>query len=68
MTISKTRKLLIDKLFSIWNNKNFVIGVICNLKSDDEVQHIIRFIQNNKGASTDDILLESLRIDSERNK
>ncbi len=68
MAISKQNKELIDILFSIWDNKNFVLGVVCNLETDEEAQSMIDFIRSNDGLSTDDILLKSLFINRDRGK
>lgn len=66
--ITPIEKQLISMLKDIWNDKDFVIGIITDLETDDERQLVIDYIKNNDGAKPDDLVLLSLHIDNERTK
>lgn len=60
------REVLIDQLLEIWKNENFVLGVMNFLENDEEVQHILDFIEKEEYASPSDITVEALYIARER--
>lgn len=68
MTMTKTEELLVKKLFAVWNDAEFVCGVISNLETDEERQAVLDYIKDNDGASAEDISLLALHIDIERVK
>ena len=65
--LTQTEKKLVEKLRSLRNDKEYVLGVITNLEDDDERQFMLDYIDKNEDASPDDVLLLSLHIESERN-
>lgn len=64
---TKTEKMLLDMLSNIWNDDDFIIGVMNDLESDSERERVIRFIEENQDVSTEEIVLLSLEIDLSRN-
>ena len=45
--LSRKQELLVRKLKTIWKDKEFILGIICTLQDDDEVQMIMDFIDEN---------------------
>ncbi len=44
--LTSIKKELIDKLIDIWDNKDFIVGVICNAETDDNFKKVLSFIEN----------------------
>ncbi len=61
--LTETEKELVKKLRDIWNDKEFVIGVLSHLKDDKERGEIIEFIASNDNVKSEDVVLLSLDID-----
>lgn len=61
--LTETEKELVKKLRDIWNDKEFVIGVLSHLKDDEERGEIIEFIASNDNVKSEDVVLLSLDID-----
>ena len=66
--ITPTEKQLISMLKEIWNDKDFVIGIITDLETDEERQVVIDYIKNADDVTPEDLVLLSLHIDTERTK
>lgn len=64
--LTETEKELVKKLRDIWNDKEFVIGVLSHLKDDKERGEIIELIDSNDNAKSEDVVLLSLDIDRSR--
>lgn len=64
--MSKIEKTLAEMLFNIWNENEFVFGVLNSLKSDDERKEVIEFIENSENATSEQIDLISLEINRTR--
>ena len=60
--LTETEKELVRKLRAIWNDKEFVIGVLSHLKDDEERGEIIEFIDSNDNVKSEDVVLLSLDI------
>ena len=61
-------KQLVSMLKEIWNDRDFVIGIITDLETDDERQMVIDYIKNADDVTPEDLVLLSLHIDTERTK
>lgn len=59
---------LFDKLKAFYPDKDFVVGVISNVKYDDDRQAIIDYMENGEDVSVENIILLSLHLKNERNK
>ena len=64
--LTQTEKRLIGMLRDIWDDKEFVLGVVTNLETDEERQAVIDYIQNNEEVTTEELVLLSLDIELNR--
>lgn len=64
--LTETEKELAGKLRSIWNDKEFVMGVLSHLKDDEEREEIIEFIDSNDDVTSEQITLLALDISQTR--
>lgn len=64
--LTEVEKELVKKLRDIWDDKEFVIGVLSHLKDDEERGEIIELIDSNDNAKSEDVVLLSLDIDRSR--
>ena len=62
------KKVLIKKLYSILNDKDFVMGVVSPLDGEYEMKQIIDYIEEHKDVTPAQLLLLALSIDKDRNK
>lgn len=63
MRFSKEKKReLIQKLRNIFDDNEFVLGVLCDLDSDNDIDTVLKYIEQNENASSEDIILLSLQI------
>lgn len=53
---------LIQALRKIFDDKDFVLGVLCDLGSDNDIQAVLDYIDNHNDVNSEDIILLSLRI------
>ena len=60
--LTEVEKELVEKLRIIWNDKEFVIGVLSFLESDEERKHVLDFIQNKNDVTSDDVIYLVLSI------
>lgn len=61
------KRKLFDKLKAFYPDKDFVVGVISNVKYDDDRQVIIDYMENGEDVSVKNIILLSLHLKNERN-
>lgn len=66
MELTKTEERLVDKLLAIWNDTEFVVGILAYLEDDEERQMMLDYIAENEKVSTEDLVLLSLFIDKQR--
>ena len=64
--LSNTEKQLLELLSEIWDDSDFIVGVLNSLKDDDERKEVIEFIENNDDATSEQIVLLSLDISQSR--
>lgn len=60
------KRKLFDKLKAYYPDKDFVVGVISNVKEDEDRQAIIDFIDNDEDVSVENIILLSLHLNNKR--
>ena len=60
------KRTLFDKLKEFHNDKDFVIGVMSNAKHDKDRETVLEFIENEKEASVEDVILLSLHMANQR--
>lgn len=66
--MNKTKEILIKKLYSIWDNRDFVLGVISPLDEEFEMKQVLDYIEANEDATPSELLLVALSIDKDRGK
>lgn len=64
--MTQIRKRLVAELRKIWNDKDFVRGIITYLETDEECEEMLSFISKNKDVTASELTLMALDIDSER--
>ena len=57
------KRKLFDKLKEFYNDKDFVIGVISNVDTDENYQKIIDFIDEGEGVTVESIIALSVLLD-----
>ena len=67
-TLTKMEALPIKRLYSILNDKDFVMGVVSPLDGEYEMKQIIDYIEEHKDVTPAQLLLLALSIDKDRNK
>lgn len=66
-SLSEKESELVQELFAVWKDKEFVLGVICTLKGDGEVQTMLDYIKAGNWSLPSDITTEALFIANNRN-
>lgn len=66
--MNKTKEALIKKLYSIWDNRDFVAGVVSFLDEEFEMKQVLDHIEANEDVTPSDLLLIALSIDKDRGK
>ena len=61
-----TERQLAEMLSVIWDNNDFIVGVLNVLKNDDERNEVIEFIESNDDVTSEQIDLLSLNISQSR--
>lgn len=64
--LTEVEKELVKKLRDIWNDKEFVIGVLSHLKDDEERGELIEFIDSNDNVTSEVVTLLALDISQAR--
>lgn len=65
--ISEKEELLVRKLIHIWKDEEFVLGIICTLENDEEVQMMIDYIEKDGEKTPSDLTTKALLIAQSRN-
>ena len=60
--LTAIEETLVRKLFSVWKDKEFVLGIICNLSNDEERQMVIDAIDNNKNIRPEQLTALAINI------
>lgn len=61
------KRRLFDKLKEFHPDKDFVVGVMSNATHDEDRQAVIDFIENEKDATVEAVILLSLHLRNKRN-
>lgn len=64
--LTETEKHLYKLLLSIWDDNDFIIGVLNALEDDDECKEVIEFIESKEKVTASEITLLSLDISQSR--
>ena len=61
MRFSKEKKKeLTVELRKIFNDNEFVLGILCDCKTDDDIDAVLKYIRENENATSSDVILFSL--------
>lgn len=61
-SLTATEENLVRKLFGVWKDKEFVLGIIGHLSNDEERQAVIDLIDNNKGIKPEQLTALAINI------
>lgn len=64
--MEKIKNTLTEKLKTVSNDPDFILGVLSNAKDDEDRQSIIDFIDLGVNVTYENILLLSLKLGNER--
>lgn len=64
--LTETEKKLYEMLLKIWDDTDFLVGVLNSLKDDEEREEVIEFIESNDDVTSEQITLLSLDISQSR--
>ena len=62
-----TAKALFEKLRTFYNNRDFVLGVMCNAPHEDNMKTILEYIEKGKDVTRERLILLSLELGNKRN-
>ena len=63
MRFSKEKKrILVRELKKIFNDKEFALGVLCDLHSDDDIDTLLSYIKQNENVEAKDVILFAMQI------
>ena len=65
-TASETAILLLNKLKAFHDDKDFVLGVLCNAPNDEDMQTIINYMDNGDDVTIENLILLSLELGNNR--
>ena len=65
-SLSTKEEILVRKLISVWKDKEFVLGIICTLENDEEVQEMIDYIDSDEEKTPSDLTAKALYIANDR--
>ena len=60
--LTAIEKKLVQKLYAVWNDYEFVLGVICDLDDDFERKFVLDFIETTENVTPEQIILLALNI------
>lgn len=63
---SDTTVLLFNKLKAFYNNKDFVLGVMCNAPNDEDRKTIIEYMEKEQDVTIENLILLSLELGNNR--
>ena len=60
--VSDRRREMTRMLIEIWNDRDFLIGVNTHLKSENDIEQMISYLNENKNLKSDEVLKKSMDI------
>ena len=64
--VSPTAKALFEKPRAFYNNRDFVLGIMCNAPHEDDMKTILEYIEKGKDATRENLILLSLELGNKR--
>ena len=65
-TAGEAAILLFNKLKAFHDDKDFVLGVMCNAPNDEDMQTIINYMDNGEDITIENLILLSLELGNNR--
>lgn len=65
-TASETAILLFNKLKAFHNDRDFVLGVMCNAPNDEDMKTIINYMDSGEDITIENLILLSLELGNNR--
>jgi hypothetical protein len=63
MRFSKEKKqILVRELRKIFDDDEFILGTLCDLQSDEDIDTLLAYIRDNEGVASEDVILFSMEI------
>jgi len=56
-------KQVFDRIKNIWDDKDFIIGTMSELNTEDKLQKMLDFLIKTKTTNSDDVIPYSIKID-----
>ena len=63
---SEIQKTLFEKLKAFDNNRDFVLGVMCNAPHEDDMNTILKYIEKGKDLTRESLILLFLELGNKR--
>ena len=64
--VSPTAKALFEKLRAFYNNRDFVLGIMCNAPHEDDMKTILEYIEIGKNVTRENLILFSLELGNKK--
>ena len=64
--VSKTQKALFEKLKAFYNNRDFILGVMCNAPHEDDMKTILEYMEKGNKVTCENLILLSLELGNKR--
>ncbi len=61
------KKELIKELRKVFDDKEFVLGILCDLRSDEDIETLLTYIRQNENIEAQYIILLAMNIDKLNN-
>ena len=68
MTDKEVKETLRERLREIYDNKDFVLGVLSNASHSDDRRAILKYIEKGEEITTENLILLSVDLDIKREK
>ena len=59
-------KALFEKLRTFYNNRDFVLRIMCNAPHEDDMKTILKYIEKGKDVTRESLILLSLELGNKR--
>ena len=63
---SGIKRILADKVYSVYPNYDYVCGVLLHTKTDEDCQRVLNYIEDHPDVHITTLVLLALQIDQER--
>ena len=64
--VSKIQKALFEKLKALYNNRDFVLGVMCNAPHEDDMKTVLEYMEKGNNVTCENLILLSLELGNKR--